>query len=372
MAYDNMKQFPFKDGYSFLEFNGVDIGAACKMFILGKGTYGAPSRDVDQIHVPGRNGDILVDNGGWNNVTVKYPDCNILSNFGENVEKLRGYLFSNPGYHTLIDQYHPDEVRYAEFRGPFTADAHTGTGNDSGSFDLEFNCKPQRFLRESMIARDYVLCPYTIDQYSHSTSYSIDAKVTNAGSTLKFTFIPAVTESFSTYANFYKSDGTTVGEYIEVNANDGVVEIPLVGKDGTEYYGVKCTFRFNVAKSKNLRMESSNSVVEGKTTYFYYKDTSDICFPFYNPTQFDAYILMSGCYVPEGTYSQLFNCEGSNHYISVSESLGYGTTSEVGFDFNGLEGTACTWDNKLSKIKKSIRWSFWNFTCYSWRWTSRS
>lgn len=352
MAYDNMKQFPFKDGYSFLEFDGVDIGAACEMFILGKGTYGAPSRDVDQIHVPGRNGDILVDNGGWNNVTVKYPDCNILSNFGENVEKLRGYLFSNPGYHTLIDQYHPDEVRYAEFRGPFTADAHTGTGNDSGSFDLEFNCKPQRFLRESMIARDYVLCPYTIDQYSNRTEYSIDAKVTNAGSTLKFTFISAVTESFSTYANFYKSDGTTVGEYIEVNANDGVVEIPLVGKDGTKYYGVKCTLDFNVSKSKNLRMESSNSVVEGKTTYFYYKYTNDIYFPFYNPTQFDAYILMSGCYVPDGTYGQSFGCEGNKHYISVSKSLGYAATSEVGFDFNGLEGTACTWDNKLSKIKK--------------------
>lgn len=352
MAYDNMKQFPFKDGYSFLEFDGVDIGAACKMFILGKGTYGAPSRDVDQIHVPGRNGDILVDNGGWNNVTVKYPDCNILSNFGENVEKLHEYLLSNPGYHTLIDQYHPDEVRYAEFRGPFTADAHTGTGNDSGSFDLEFNCKPQRFLRESMIARDYVLCPYTINQYSNSTDYSIDAKVTNAGSTLKFTFIPAVTESFSTYANFYKSDGTTVGEYIKVNAKDGVVEIPLVGKDGTKYYGVKCTLSFDVAKSKNLRMESSNSVVEGKTTYFYYKYTRSICFPFYNPTQFDAYILMSGCYVPNGTYGQHFYYIDNNHYISVSESLGYGTTSEVGFDFNGLEGTACTWDNKLSKIKK--------------------
>lgn len=353
MAYDNMKQFPFKDGYSFLEFDGVDIGAACEMFILGKGTYGAPSRDVDQIHVPGRNGDILVDNGGWNNVTVKYPNCNILSNFGENVEKLHGYLLSNPGYHTLIDQYHPDEVRYAEFRGPFTADAHTGTGNDSGTFDLEFNCKPQRFLRESMIARDYVLCPYTINQYSNFTDYSIDAKVTNAGSTLKFTFIPAVTGFLCRYVNFYKSDGTTVSEDIEVNANDGVVEIPLIGKDGTKYYGVKCTFRFDVAKSKNLRMESSNSVVEGKATYFYYKDVADaICFPFYNPTQFDAYILMSGCYVPSGTYGQNFHGVDNNHYISVSESLGYVTTSEVGFDFNGLEGTACTWDNKSSKIKK--------------------
>lgn len=353
MVYDNMEQFPFKDGYSFLEFDGVDIGAACEMFILGKGTYGAPSRDIDQIHVPGRNGDILVDNGGWNNITVKYPDCTILSNFDENVEKLRDYLFSKPGYHTLVDQYHPDEVRYAEFRGPFNPEAHTGTGNDSGSFDLEFNCKPQRFLRESMIAHDYVLCPYTIGQSRYYTEYSIDAKVKNAGSTLKFTFIPAVTELATRYVNFYKSDGSTVQEFIDVNANDGVVEIPLIGKDGTKYYGVKCTLVFDVGKSENLRMESSNSVVEGKTTYFYYKnDVGDIYFPFYNPTQFDAYILMSGCYVPAGTYGQLFNSKDINHYISVSESLGYVTTSEVGFDFNGLEGTACTWDNKLSKIKK--------------------
>lgn len=352
MAYDNMEQFPFKDGYSFLEFDGVDIGAACEMFILGKGTYGAPSRDVEQIHVPGRNGDILVDNGGWNNVPVKYPNCNILNNFDENVEKLRGYLLANPGYHTLIDQYHPDEVRYAEFRGPFNPEAHTGTGNDSGSFDLEFNCKPQRFLRESMTARDYVLCPYTISQ-NYSTSYSIDAKVTKAGSTLKFTFIPAVTQRVTRYVNFYKSDGSTVSEDIDVYVNDGVVEIPLVGKDGTKYYGVKCTFSFDIRKSENLRMESSNSVVEGKTTYFYYKnDVGNIVFPFYNPTQFDAYILMSGCYVPSGTYGQDFHCVGINHYISVSKSLGYTTTSEVGFDFNGLEGTACTWNNKSSKIKK--------------------
>ena len=352
MAYDENYSNPYEGGSS-LVFNGVDLGKECDMFVLGKGAFGAPSRDVTQIHVPGRNGDILIDNGGWNNIDVTYPSCCILSNFRENVEKLRGYLLANPGYHELIDPYNPDEVRYAEFRGPFTPEAFTAKGNNAGMFDLTFNCKPQRFLRESMIAHDYVLCPYTIGQNSYYTEYSIDAKVKNAGSTLKFTFIPAVTELATHYVNFYKSDGSTVQEFIDVNANDGVVEIPLIGKDGTKYYGVKCTLVFDVGESENLRMESSNSVVEGKTTYFYYKnDVRDIVFPFYNPTQFDAYILMSGCYVPDGTYGQLFNCEGSNHYISVSESLGYVTTSEVGFDFNGLEGTACTWDNKLSKIKK--------------------
>lgn len=352
MAYDENYSNPYEGGSS-LVFNGVDLGKECDMFVLGKGVFGAPSRDVTQIHVPGRNGDILIDNGGWNNVDVTYSSCCILSNFRENAAKLRGYLMANPGYHELTDPYNPDEVRYAEFRGPFTPEAFTAKGNNAGMFDLTFNCKPQRFLRESMIAHDYVLCPYTIGQNSYYTEYSIDAKVKNAGSTLKFTFIPAVTELATHYVNFYKSDGSTVQEFIDVNANDGVVEIPLIGKDGTKYYGVKCTLAFDVGKSENLRMESSNSVVEGKTTYFYYKnDVRDIVFPFYNPTQFDAYILMSGCYVPDGTYGQLFNCEGSNHYISVSESLGYVTTSEVGFDFNGLEGTACTWDNKLSKIKK--------------------
>lgn len=352
MAYDGNYVNPYEGGSS-LVFNGVDLGKECNMFVLGKGTFGAPSRDVTQIHVPGRNGDILIDNGGWNNIDVTYPSCCILSNFRENVEKLRGYLLANPGYHELIDPYNPDEVRYAEFRGPFTPEAFTAKGNNAGMFDLTFNCKPQRFLRESMIAHDYVLCPYTIGQDSYHTEYSIDAKVKNAGSTLKFTFIPAVTELATRYVNFYKSDGSTVQEFIDVNANDGVVEIPLIGKDGTKYYGVKCTLVFDVGESENLRMESSNSVVEGKTTYFYYKnDVRDIFFPFYNPTQFDAYILMSGCYVPDGTYGQHFYCVGNNHYISVSESLGYATTSEVGFNFNGLEGTAYTWDNKLSKIKK--------------------
>lgn len=351
MAYDENYSNPYEGGSS-LVFNGVDLGKECDMFVLGKGAFGAPSRDVTQIHVPGRNGDILIDNGGWNNVDVTYSSCCILSNFRENVAKLRGYLLANPGYHELTDPYNPDEVRYAEFRGPFTPEAFTARGNNAGMFDLTFNCKPQRFLRESTIARDYVLCPYTIEQ-NYTTDYSIDVKVKNAGSTLKFTFIPHVTDLVTRYVNFYKSDGTTVQEFIDVNANDGVVEIPLVGKDGTKYYGVKCYFVFNVRKSENLRMESSNSVVEGKTTYFYYKDdVRDIFFPFYNPTQFDAYILMSGCYVPDGTYEQHFHCVDDNHYISVSKSLGYATTSEVGFNFNGLEGTACTWDNKLSKIKK--------------------
>lgn len=339
MAYDNIKQFPFKDGYSFLEFDGVDIGAACEMFILGKGTYGAPSRDVDQIHVPGRNGDILVDNGGWNNVTVKYPDCNILSNFGENVDKLRGYLFSNPGYHTLIDQYHPDEVRYAEFRGPFTADAHTGTGNDSGSFDLEFNCKPQRFLRESFYDRSYYLCPERVISAVNSNhyAYNVEEEVAVDGGNIEFTFTTKEDDMTVSNAVFVSDKGTEVAYDGKTVFKNGVVSIPLIDKKGETYKGFKGEIHAN--KMTDFRMESSK-VGNDNRRYYYYKDGSDFCFPFTNPTAYDAYPIIKGNYTPSGSDNTKFICGGN--ILSVNNSdLGYSTTTTVKVEFDGT--------NKISK-----------------------
>lgn len=348
MAYDNMKQFPFKDGYSFLEFNGVNIGAACEMFILGKGTYGAPSRDVDQIHVPGRNGDILVDNGGWNNVTVKYPDCNILSNFGENVEKLRGYLFSNPGYHTLIDQYHPDEVRYAEFRGPFTADAHTGTGNDSGSFDLEFNCKPQRFLRESFYDRSYYLCPERVISAVNSNhyAYNVEEEVAIDGGNIEFTFTTKEDDITVSNAVFVSDKGTEVAYDGKTVFKNGVVSIPLIDKKGKTYKGFKGEIHAN--KMTDFRMESSK-VENDKRRYYYYKDGSVFCFPFTNPTPYDAYPIIKGNYTPSGSDNTEFICGGN--ILSVNNSdLGYSTTTTVKVEFDGTNKISKTYDSPYSDV----------------------
>lgn len=351
MAYDSMKQFPFKDGYSFLEFNGVDIGAACEMFILGKGTYGAPSRDVDQIHVPGRNGDILIDNGGWNNITVKYPDCNILSNFGENVDKLRGYLLSNPGYHTLIDQYHPDEVRYAEFRGPFTADAHTGTGNDSGSFDLEFNCKPQRFLREWIDKRRYASCPY---ERKESTTNTADyAYFINTGKAEDSYIGNTYTWCFSNDATITISNGYFLNSYGYIdNAYDGetvfkngVVSIPLIGKDGKQYYGFKG--EFHSKKNDDFRMTSYKTGSD-EPVYYYYEDGTDICLPLNNPTMFEAYPIIKVYYYPSGTDNTIFSCGGRQLSVNNSQ-LGYTTSTQVEFNINGLDATAST--NKVNYNK---------------------
>ena len=345
MAYDNMEQFPFKDGYSFLEFDGVDIGAACEMFILGKGTYGAPSRDIEQIHVPGRNGDILVDNGGWNNVTVKYPNCNILSNFGENVEKLRDYLFGKPGYHTLVDQYHPDEVRYAEFRGPFNPEAHTETGNDSGSFDLEFNCKPQRFLRESVYDRSYYLVPERVTSAVNSNHYAYNVKkeLVQDGGLIEFTF--ATKENITVSNGFFIGyNGKEVAYDGKTVFKNGVVSIKLVDKKGIKYQGFKGEIHAN--KTTDFRMESSK-VGNASRSYYYYKDGNDFCFPFTNPTPYDAYPIIKGNYTPSGSDDTKFICGGK--ILSVSNSsLGYSTSTTVKVEFDGTNKISKTFDSPYS------------------------
>lgn len=345
MAYDENYSNPYEGGSS-LVFNGVDLGKECDMFVLGKGVFGAPSRDVTQIHVPGRNGDILIDNGGWNNVDVTYSSCCILSNFRENVAKLREYLLANPGYHELTDPYNPDEVRYAEFRGPFTPEAFTSKGNNAGMFDLTFNCKPQRFLRESFYDRSYYLCPERVTSTVNSNHYAYNVEAKDWGSEgglIEFTF---TTKENITISNgfFIKYNGTKVAYDGETVFKNGVVSIELVDKKGTKYEGFKGEIHAN--KMANFRMESSK-VGNSRSKYYYYKDRNDFCFPFTNPTQYDAYPIIEGNYTPSGSDDTKFICGGK--ILSVSNSdLGYSTSTTVKVEFDGTNKISKTYDSPSS------------------------
>ena len=123
------------DGRSTLDFN---------TWISGGGTYGSPVRDVKAVSVPGRNGDIVIDNGRYENVSLAY-EAFIPKDFDYNMGALRSFLSSLRGYKRLEDTYHPEEYRLALFSAGL--EPKTTTLNRAGSFTLTFNCKPQRFLR---------------------------------------------------------------------------------------------------------------------------------------------------------------------------------------------------------------------------------
>lgn len=129
---------------NYFLFNGhssKDYG----VYISGLNTFGGAERDVDVISVPGRNGDLTIDNGKYMNVRVTYPAF-IYDKFDMNVSAFRGMLLSTKGYKRLEDSYHPKEYRRARYMGAFEPSVVDWLV--AGEFDITFDCDPRRFLKD--------------------------------------------------------------------------------------------------------------------------------------------------------------------------------------------------------------------------------
>lgn len=130
-----------------ITFGGV-LSSTYDIYISGEGVWSAPERDAEVITIPGRNGAFVQDNGRFQNITVTYPafivkDTN--TNFKTKIDGFRNAIASKVGYQRLVDTFHADEYRMAAFIGglevePILYNDHAAT------FDLVFECKPQRFL----------------------------------------------------------------------------------------------------------------------------------------------------------------------------------------------------------------------------------
>lgn len=130
-----------------LTFGGVNT-ADYGIYLTGTGTFSAPERDVEYVGVPGRNGDLLIDNGRWKNIEVTYP-ANIPREFEHRLPEYRARICAKRGYQRLEDTYHPDEYRMASFTSGLQPEPTPL--NRGGQFNLVFNCKPQRFLKSGEI-----------------------------------------------------------------------------------------------------------------------------------------------------------------------------------------------------------------------------
>lgn len=129
-----------------LIFGDVD-SADYGIYISGDGVYNAPERDVEFVSVPGRNGDIAMDQGRYNNITVTYPAgtfAKTQEEFREKLSDFRNAVLSQKGYQRLEDTYHPEEFRMAVYTSGLEVDPVNY--NQAGEFELTFNCKPQRWL----------------------------------------------------------------------------------------------------------------------------------------------------------------------------------------------------------------------------------
>lgn len=132
-------------------FGGVNSGEY-GVWVGGSGTFNAPERDVTVLSVPGRNGDLTMDNGRYKNTRVVYPAF-IPFGFTDKVAQFRAWLCSVLGYQRLEDAYNPDTFRMARFVGGL--DFETRFLNNGAEFSVSFDCQPQRYLISGTYAQNY-------------------------------------------------------------------------------------------------------------------------------------------------------------------------------------------------------------------------
>ena len=119
--------------------NSQDLG----LLISGEKTYNSPSRDVTTVSIPGRSGDLIIDNGRYNNVEISYT-VSFRKDVPEKTRALKAWLLSNAGYRRLEDTYQPEYFRLAAISN---ATAFEISINRYGTAELIFNCNPFLFSK---------------------------------------------------------------------------------------------------------------------------------------------------------------------------------------------------------------------------------
>ena len=136
---------PLPNVFKSFTFDG-ESSASYGVQIYGERVFNAPTRAVQMVQVPGRNGAVALDQGYWENVEVTYPAVLIAdspTDFAQAMADFRNFLCSRRGYCRLSDDYNPDEYRLAVYKSGLDV---TERVLKTGEFNITFDCKPQRYL----------------------------------------------------------------------------------------------------------------------------------------------------------------------------------------------------------------------------------
>ena len=123
------------------------------LVVEGPGNYSAPTRAVEVINIPGRDGAFVLDKGYYENVPAEF---NVVakgatqSDFKDIISAFRNAIVSQKGYVRLEELYQPGEYRMARYAGGL--DEEPAFHGNGAIFKVKFDCKPQRYLTDGETA----------------------------------------------------------------------------------------------------------------------------------------------------------------------------------------------------------------------------
>lgn len=146
----------------YFTINGVS-SKDYNIYLTDADTYGIAERDVEVLSVAGRNGDLLFDNNRYKNKSFRYP-CIIRGEFDKNFSAFMNVILSQKGYMRIEDSFHPNEYILARYTGETVPKKVVSEGED-GVFELTFDRKPQRFIKDGEKAIEMVSSGSVKNQY---------------------------------------------------------------------------------------------------------------------------------------------------------------------------------------------------------------
>jgi len=116
--------------------------------------YIIPERDYTVTSIPGRNGELVYDNGSFKNTTRTYEIAidATQEEYSRVVSSVVAWLHSASGYARLEDSYDPDFYRMAFYQDSLEIE---NIFQEAGQGTLSFKCKPQRFLRSGELTTEF-------------------------------------------------------------------------------------------------------------------------------------------------------------------------------------------------------------------------
>lgn len=143
-----------RDHYHYVTYAGKSLNDF-GVHISGEGTFSTPEVKYETVEVPGRNGDLLIDTGVLKNRTLKYPAFILADNeeeFRHMFTHFVNFIISKKGVVRIEDTYHPEVYMMGSYKSALDPEVIL---LQAANFDLEFDVKPQRFLKSGEYPVEY-------------------------------------------------------------------------------------------------------------------------------------------------------------------------------------------------------------------------
>jgi len=168
--------------FKTITFNDRNLFEECGLIVQEKKAFSAPARDVTSQPVPGRSGNLILDNGRYENrqqpytcaITPWHADGNV--DLAAAAGRLKSILMRDSNYFELRDDYTPGAFYRASYHSALDIEEIL---TQTGKVPLMFDCEPYMLMDIGQQPINVTASPTTI---VNPEEYSSLPKITIFGS----------------------------------------------------------------------------------------------------------------------------------------------------------------------------------------------